>query len=98
MAKEKRPYVDAKLLKKVLKQKGLREKKPIKTWSRSSTILPEFVNYTFEVHNGKNFIKVYVTEDMIGHKLGEFSPTRIFRMHSGNRSEEEAPSGGGTAS
>lgn len=98
MSKEKKPHVAAKLLKKVMKQRDLRDKKPIRTWARSSTILPEFVNYTFEVHNGKNFIKVYVTEDMIGHKLGEFSPTRIFRMHAGNKAEEEAPSGGGTTS
>lgn len=88
MAKERKPFVDTKLLKKVLKQKESGDRKAIKTWSRRSTIIPEFVNHTFEVHNGKNFIKVFVSEDMIGHKLGEFSPTRIFRGHPGHRKEE----------
>jgi small subunit ribosomal protein S19 len=75
------PYVDEKLYKKVLKIIQTNEKKVIKTWSRSCTIIPEFVGFTFLVHNGKKFIPVYVTEQMIGHKLGEFSPTRIFRGH-----------------
>jgi len=62
-----------------------RDKKVIKTWSRRSTIIPEFIGHTFAVHNGMKFIPVYVTENMVGHKLGEFSPTRTFRMHSGDR-------------
>ncbi len=80
---KKGPFVDVKLLKKVQKSKTQRQNRPIKTWSRRSTVIPEFVGITFNVHNGKNFIPVYVTEDMVGHKLGEFSPTRIFRKHSG---------------
>lgn len=78
---KKGPYVDPKLLDKVRKMG--RKDAPIKTWSRSCTIIPEFVTRTFLVHNGKEFKKVYVTENMVGHKLGEFSPTRIFRGHSG---------------
>lgn len=79
---KKGPFVDKKLLKKVKKAKETGKSKPIKTWSRRSTILPEFVGHTFSVHNGKDFITVYVTENMVGHKLGEFSPTRTFRKHS----------------
>jgi len=75
------PYVDEKVYKKVLKIIQTNEKKVIKTWARSCTIIPEFVGFTFLVHNGKKFIPVYITEQMIGHKLGEFSPTRIFRGH-----------------
>ena len=75
---KKGPYVDEKLLKKAAKSQG---KTLIKTWSRCSTIIPEFVGYTFEVHNGKRFIPVFVTEQMVGHKLGEFSPTRYFHGH-----------------
>jgi len=82
---KKGPYVDQKLLKKVFQQQNSGERTPLKTWSRRSTIVPEFVGCTFMVHNGKIFNKVYVTEDMVGHKLGEFSPTRIFRGHSGSR-------------
>ena len=82
---KKGPYVDAKLLKKVLKQKEDGAHTPIKTWARRSTIVPEFVNHTFEIHNGKIFHKVFVTEDMVGHKLGEFSPTRMFRGHTGRK-------------
>lgn len=82
---KKGPFVDAKLLKKVLKQKEGDDRRPIKTWSRRSTIVPEFVNHTFEVHNGKTHIKVFVTEEMVGHKLGEFSPTRTFRGHAGKK-------------
>ncbi len=78
---KKGPHVDAKLLKKVLAQKGSSSRDPIKTWSRASTIVPEFVGHSFLVHNGNKFLKVFVTEDMVGHKLGEFSPTRIFRGH-----------------
>ncbi len=78
---KKGPYVDPKLLKKVLEMNEKGEKKPIKTYSRRSTIIPEFVGHTFLVHNGKKFIPVYVTQDMVGHKLGEFSPTRTFGGH-----------------
>jgi small subunit ribosomal protein S19 len=75
----KGPYVEACLLRKLRKYLASGDKKPIKTWSRRSTITPEMVNLTFEVHNGKRFIPVFVTENMVGHKLGEFSPTRIYR-------------------
>src|SRR5207302_11494753 len=80
---KKGPYVDLRLLAKVEKQ-GM-NKDPIKTWARDCTIIPEFIGSTFLVHNGKVFNKVYVTEDMVGHKLGEFSPTRTFRGHSGGK-------------
>jgi len=91
---KKGPYVDAKLFAKVNRQiqTGIRD--PIKTWARRCTIIPEFVGYTFMVHNGKIFNKVYVTEDMVGHKLGEFSLTRIFRGHS-TRKVEETPTASG---
>ncbi|BCX14278.1 MAG: 30S ribosomal protein S19 [Candidatus Dojkabacteria bacterium] len=79
---KKGPYVDQKLLNKVLKAKADGNTKPIKTWARACTITPEMVGMTFEVHNGKYFNKVFVTESMVGHKLGEFSPTRIFKGHS----------------
>ncbi|MGD2279157.1 MAG: 30S ribosomal protein S19 [Candidatus Omnitrophota bacterium] len=78
---KKGPYVDEKLLKKVKKMKDSGSKKPIKTWSRKSTITPEFVGLTLSVHNGKTFQSLFVTENMVGHKLGEFAPTRIFRHH-----------------
>ena len=80
---KKGPHIDYKLLAKVEKQTGRRE--PIKTWSRACTIVPEFVGATFLVHNGNRFLKVFVTEDMVGHKLGEFSPTRTFRGHTNKR-------------
>ncbi len=80
---KKGPYVDEKLAKKVDKQKGTGARDPLKTWARSCTITPDFVGHTFMVHNGKMHLKVYVTEEMVGHKLGEFSPTRIFKGHSG---------------
>ena len=79
---KKGPFVDPKLLKKVKKMKA-GEKTVIKTWSRSSTITPEMVGFTFGVHNGKDHIPVFITEDMVGHKLGEFSPTRKFSRHGG---------------
>ena len=82
---KKGPYVDAKLLRKVLRQKETGDHVPIKTWARRCTVVPEFVNHTFEVHNGKIFHKVFVTEDMVGHKLGEFAPTRTFRGHTGKK-------------
>ncbi|NQT50807.1 30S ribosomal protein S19 [bacterium] len=79
---KKGPYVDAKLLRKV---QNLQSQDPIKTWARACTIVPEFVGQTFMVHNGKNFLRVYVTENMVGHKLGEFAPTRTFRGHGGRK-------------
>jgi len=77
----KGPYIDQKLLNKVLAQKGSDKKEPIKTWARASMIPPEFVGHTFSVHNGRTFVNVYVTEAMVGHRLGEFAPTRTFRGH-----------------
>lgn len=85
---KKGPFIDEKLLKKIRELNKNNERKTIKTWSRRSTISPEFVGHTFAVHNGKKFIPVFVTEDMVGHKLGEFSPTRIFRGHGGVRVEK----------
>ena len=78
---KKGPFVDDKLLKKVERMNRIGEKRVIKTWSRRSMILPEFVGHTFAVHNGKIHISVFVTENMVGHRLGEFSPTRMFRGH-----------------
>ena len=80
---KKGPYIDPKLFSKVEKQTADGFKEPIKTWARACTIVPEFVGFTFMVHNGKHHLKVFVTEDMVGHKLGEFSPTRTFRGHGG---------------
>lgn len=77
---KKGPYIDVKLMKKVIAQKS-GQKAPIKTWARHSQISPDFVGHTFLIHNGKNFISVYITESMVGHRLGEFAPTRIFRGH-----------------
>jgi small subunit ribosomal protein S19 len=77
----KGPYVDEKLMKKVMAQKNGGDKVSIKTWARRSTIPPEFVGHTFMVHQGKNFITVYISEGMVGHKLGEFAPTRTFKGH-----------------
>src|SRR3954471_22316128 len=88
---KKGPFVDFHLLKKITTQKDTNNKKMIKTWSRRSTILPEMVGITFAVHNGKSFIPVFVTENMVGHKLGEFAPTRTFKMHSGDRKSVKAP-------
>jgi small subunit ribosomal protein S19 len=78
---KKGPYVDQRLLEKINKQKQLGTKTPIKTWARASQISPEFVGFTFMVHNGKIFKEVYISEAMVGHRLGEFSPTRTFRGH-----------------
>jgi small subunit ribosomal protein S19 len=80
---KKGPFVDAKLFRKVQKLGDLGSKEPIKTWARACTIVPEFVGYTFLVHNGRLHIKVFVTEDMVGHRLGEFALTRTFRGHGG---------------
>src|SRR4030065_1814221 len=82
---KKGPFIDLKLWKKVEENLMSNKKKVIKTWSRRSTILPELIGMTFAVHNGKKFIPVFITEDMVGHKLGEFSPTRTFHSHSGDR-------------
>ncbi|AFJ90824.1 30S ribosomal protein S19 [Blattabacterium sp. (Blaberus giganteus)] len=82
---KKGPYVSQQLHKKVLKNIKLDKKNVIKTWSRPTTILPDFVGQTFSVHNGKQFINVHITENMIGHKLGEFAPTRNFRGHVGSK-------------
>lgn len=81
----KGPFVDDHLFEKVDRMNQSKERKLIKTWSRRSTILPEFIGHTFAVHNGKIFVPVYVTENMVGHKLGEFSPTRTFKGHAGDR-------------
>ena len=82
---KKGPFIDPKLEKKVKEISKTKKKKVIKTWSRRSTIPPLFVGHTFAVHNGNKFIPVFVSENMVGHKLGEFAPTRIFRQHSGDR-------------
>jgi len=81
---KKGPYLDTRLLKKVQVMEGAGKKSVIKTWSRRSTITPDLIGFTFAVHNGNKFIPVYVTENMVGHKLGEFAPTRTFKGHSGN--------------
>jgi small subunit ribosomal protein S19 len=78
---KKGPFVEPKLLKKVEKLNRSNEKRPIKTWSRNSMIVPEFVGHTFAVHNGKVFISIFISENMVGHRLGEFAPTRTFRRH-----------------
>ena len=82
---KKGPYVELSLMKKVLEMNEKGKKRVVKTWSRASTIFPEFVGHTFAVHDGKKHVPVYVTEDMVGHKLGEFAPTRSFRGHSGSK-------------
>lgn len=81
----KGPYVEESLIKKVRRAQSSGDKGVIKTWSRRSTVTPELIGHTFAVHNGKKFIPVFVTENMVGHKLGEFAPTRIFYSHSGDR-------------
>ena len=78
---KKGPYAEERLLERVRAMNSRNEKRVIKTWSRRSMVIPEFIGHTFAVHNGKTFVSVYVTENMVGHKLGEFSPTRIFRKH-----------------
>ena len=89
---KKGPFIQEALLKKVAGMTARNEKRVMKTWSRASTILPDFVGHTFAVHNGNKFVPVYVTENMVGHKLGEFAPTRLFRGHSGNRpTDKKAP-------
>ena len=88
---KKGPYIEPKLVKCIDDMNRAREKKVVKTWSRRSTISPEFVGHTLAVHNGKKFIPVYVSENMVGHKLGEFSPTRTFRGHSAHTAKSTAP-------
>lgn len=87
-------YVDEKLLKKAKVAKDKKDRRPIKTWSRRSTITPDFVGVTFAVHNGKVFNNVFVTENMVGHKLGEFSPTRTFKKHSTSQDKAKALAAG----
>ena len=82
---KKGPFIDVGLMKKIKKASDSQDKRPIKTWSRRSIIAPEMLNLTFAVHNGKQFVPIFVTEQMIGHKLGEFAATRTFRQHSGDR-------------
>lgn len=82
---KKGPYVQPKLLKRIQQMNEAGEKKILKTWSRSSTIFPDFVGHTFAVHDGRKHVPVYVTEDMVGHKLGEFAPTRTFKGHAGSK-------------
>ena len=82
---KKGPFVDESLLKKIHKANEIESKRVIKTWSRRSTILPDLIGHTIAVHNGKKFIPIFITENMVGHKLGEFSPTRTFYSHSGDR-------------
>ena len=87
---KKGPYIDPKLLAKVQRMNDTGEKTVVKTWARASTISPEFVGHTLAVHNGNKFIPVYITENMVGHKLGEFAPTRLFRGHSGAKADKKA--------
>jgi small subunit ribosomal protein S19 len=89
---KKGPFVDEHLLKKVQGMNNTRDKRVIRTWSRRSTITPEMISHTFAVHNGRKFIPVFVSENMVGHKLGEFAPTRTFHGHSGDRKAEVKPS------
>ena len=95
---KKGPFVQTRLVDRVAAMNAKNEKKVIKTWSRASTVLPDFVGHTFAVHNGNKFVPVYVTENMVGHKFGEFSPTRLFRGHVGQQAADKktggAPKGG----
>lgn len=91
-SQRKGPYVDAKLFKKIQTMESIGRKDAVKTWARDCTVVPEFIGHTFMVHNGKQHTKVFITEDMVGHKLGEFAPTRTFRGHSGKK--EAAPAAG----
>lgn len=87
---KKGPHVDDRLVGKVERQQRQGGREPIKTWSRDCTIVPDFIGVTFMVHNGRQFTRLYVTEDMVGHKLGEFAPTRIFKGHSGGKGKGPA--------
>ena len=88
---KKGPFVDAQLLRKVQVMNSSRDKRVVRTWSRRSTITPDMVGHTLAVHNGRKFIPVFISENMVGHKLGEFSPTRTFHGHSGDRKAEAKP-------
>lgn len=90
---KKGPYVDEKLAKKVSRMDQSGKREPIKTWARASVVLPEFVGHTFSIHNGIRFIAVYITESMVGHKLGEFAATRNFRVHGGRKAEKPEEKG-----
>lgn len=94
---KKGPFIDEHLLKKVQKSVDSKNKPVIKTWSRRSTIIPDMISFTFAVHNGRKFVPVYVTESMVGHKLGEFVPTRTFKGHSGIKKKEEGAAPGAPA-
>ena len=85
---KKGPFVDESLLEKIKKMHSLRKKQPIKTWSRRSTITPDFVGFTIAVHDGRKHVPIFITENMVGHKLGEFAPTRIFRKHGGVKAKK----------
>lgn len=87
---KKGPFIDPKLLKKLLAMQKSGSKQPIKTWSRRSTVTPEFVGYTIAVHDGRKHIPVFITENMVGHRFGEFAPTRVFRKHGGVKSKKAA--------
>jgi small subunit ribosomal protein S19 len=94
---KKGPFVDTHLMKKVVDMQRQKSKKVLKTWSRRSTIIPEMLGLTFAVHNGRKFVPVFATENMVGHKLGEFSPTRTFHGHSGDRKAAAGGAGGAPA-
>jgi small subunit ribosomal protein S19 len=87
---KKGPYVDQRLLEKVERMERGGRREPIKTWARDCTVVPDFIGHTFMIHNGRQFTKLFVTEDMVGHKLGEFAPTRLFRGHSGGKAKAAA--------
>ncbi len=91
---KKGPYVDLKLSEKIRRLNNLGEKRVVKTWSRRSMITPDMVSHTLAVHNGKMFMTIYIDENMVGHKLGEFAPTRIFKVHGGKKSAAPAPGAG----
>ncbi|MGH7340912.1 MAG: 30S ribosomal protein S19 [Candidatus Rokuibacteriota bacterium] len=90
---KKGPYVDEKLFERVEELNRIRQKKVLKTWSRRSTVMPEFIGHTLAVHNGRKFIPVYVTENMVGHRLGEFALTRTFRVHGSSEKTSSSPTG-----
>ena len=90
---KKGPYVQESLVTKVAALNARNEKRVVKTWSRASTVVPDFVGHTFAVHNGNKFVPVYVTENMVGHKLGEFAPTRLFRGHTGQKATDKKAGG-----
>ena len=94
---KKGPFVNEKLLRKVERSRQVGDREPIKTWARACTIVPEFVGQNFLIHNGRTFLKLFVTEDMVGHKLGEFSPTRTFRGHGGRAAKDAAAAAAGGA-